>query len=247
VAVSRLLKKAEEHGIVRTTVISPPGAFIELEGLLKERFGLSQGVIAEAGRDAEEPVLSAIGSAATQLLETMLKSGDVIGISSWSASLLSMVDQMNPVRNVQKCAVVQVLGGIGNPSAEQHANHLATGLARLVHGEARFLPAPGVVGSTLMPKFALCISTLHLAKRSDFLTNMLTAEDLVGPEWAEWYRLSPEERWRYTSLLWHEYVAFGGDLDPEPDTRSPFFDPEEWRAIVAHGRSSLRDLRRSGI
>jgi DNA-binding transcriptional regulator LsrR (DeoR family) len=141
VAVSRLLKKAEEHGIVRTTVISPPGTFTELEGWLEERFGLSHVVLAAAGRDAEEPVLSAIGSAAAQLLETMLKSGDVIGISSWSASLLSMVDQMHPLRNVQKCTVVQMLGGIGNPSAEQHANQLVTRLARLAHGEARFLPA----------------------------------------------------------------------------------------------------------
>ncbi len=105
------------------------------------------GVIAEAARDTEEAVLNAIGSAAAQLVEATLKSGDVIGISSWSASLLSMVDQMHPVRNIQKCTVVQMLGGIGNPSAEQHANHLATRLARLVHGEARFLPAPGVVGS----------------------------------------------------------------------------------------------------
>ncbi len=148
VAVSRLLKKAEEYGIVRTTVISPPGAFAELEDLLEQRFGLNQAVIAEAAHDAEEAVLNAIGSAAAQLLETTLKSGDVIGVSSWSASLLSMVDQMHPVRKIQKCTVVQMLGGIGNPSAEKHANHLATRLARLVHGEARFLPAPGVVGST---------------------------------------------------------------------------------------------------
>ena len=147
VAVSRLLKKAEEYGIVRTTVISPPGAFTELEGLLEQRFGLNQVVIAEAAHDAEEAVLNAIGSAAAHLLETTLKSGDVIGISSWSASLLSMVDQMHPVRTIQKCTVVQMLGGIGNPAAEQHANHLATRLARLVHGDARFLPAPGVVGS----------------------------------------------------------------------------------------------------
>jgi DNA-binding transcriptional regulator LsrR (DeoR family) len=148
VAVSRLLKRAEGYGIVRTTVISPPGAFAELEGLLEQRFGLSQLVIAEAARDTEEAVLNAIGSAAAQLLESTLKSGEVIGISSWSASLLSMVDQMHPVRKVQKCTVVQMLGGIGNPSAEKHANHLATRLARLVNGDARFLPAPGVVGST---------------------------------------------------------------------------------------------------
>jgi DNA-binding transcriptional regulator LsrR (DeoR family) len=148
VAVSRLLKRAGEYGIVRTTVISPPGAFAELEGLLEQRFGLNQAVIAEAARDAEEAVLNAIGSAAALLLETTLKSGDVIGISSWSASLLSMVDQMHPVRKIQKCTVVQMLGGIGSPSAEKHANHLATRLARLVHGDARFLAAPGVVGST---------------------------------------------------------------------------------------------------
>src|ERR1700719_1360948 len=147
VAVSRLLKKAEEHGIVRTTVISPPGAFAELECLLEQRFGLSQAVIAEAARDAEEAVLNAIGSAAAQLVESSLKSGEVIGISSWSASLLSMVDQMHPIRKLQKCTVVQLLGGIGSPSAEKHANHLATRLARLVNGDARFLPAPGVVGS----------------------------------------------------------------------------------------------------
>ena len=35
VAVSRLLKKAEEHGIVRTTVVTPPGAFAELEEMLE--------------------------------------------------------------------------------------------------------------------------------------------------------------------------------------------------------------------
>src|SRR6201981_2118087 len=69
VAVSRLLKKAEEYGIVRTTVISPPGAFTELEGLLEQRFGLSQVVIAEAARDTEEAVLNAVGSARARLGE----------------------------------------------------------------------------------------------------------------------------------------------------------------------------------
>ena len=148
VAVSRLLKKAEEYGIVRTTVITPPGAFAESEGLLEEKFGLVQVVIAEASRDTEEAVIKAIGSAAAQLLESTLKTGEVIGISSWSASLLSMVDQMHPIRKIQNSTVVQMLGGIGNPSAEEHANHLATRLARLVHGDAHFLSAPGIVGST---------------------------------------------------------------------------------------------------
>ena len=73
VAVSRLLKRAEEYGIVRTTVISPPGAFAELEGLLEQRFGLSQMVIAEAARDTEEAVLNAIGSAAAPANQPIIR------------------------------------------------------------------------------------------------------------------------------------------------------------------------------
>jgi DNA-binding transcriptional regulator LsrR (DeoR family) len=155
VAVSRLLKKAEEHGIVRTTVVTPPGTFAELEELIEHRFGLSQVVIGEAASDSEEAVRAAIGSAAAQFLESTVRSGEVIGISSWSASLLSTVDQMHPIRKVENCLVVQMLGGIGSPSAEQHANHLAVRLARLVRGDARFLQVPGIVGSVSAAKVLL--------------------------------------------------------------------------------------------
>ncbi|HEY0792404.1 MAG TPA: sugar-binding transcriptional regulator [Chthoniobacterales bacterium] len=155
VTVSRLLKKAVEYGIVRTTVVTPPGAFAELEEMLEQRFGLEQVIVGEATRDSDEAVRAAIGSAAAQFLEATLKSGEVIGISSWSASLLSMVDQMHPLRKVDHCLVVQMLGGIGSPSAEQHANHLAIRLAHLVRGEARFLPVPGIVGSANAAKVLL--------------------------------------------------------------------------------------------
>jgi DNA-binding transcriptional regulator LsrR (DeoR family) len=155
VAVSRLLKKAEEYGIIRTTVVTPPGAFAELEETLEQRFGLSQVIVGEATSDSEEAVLAAIGSAAAEFLESTVRSGEVIGISSWSSSLLATVEQMHPIRKLENCVVVQLLGGIGSPSAEQHANHLAVRLARLVRGDARFLPVPGVVGSANVAKVLL--------------------------------------------------------------------------------------------
>lgn len=49
---------------------------------------------------------------------------------------------------------------------------------------------------------------------------------LVGPEWAAWYALTPQERWRESQKLWETYLAAGGPLDPEPDPQSPFFDPD---------------------
>jgi len=75
----------------------------------------------------------------------------------------------------------------------------------------------------------------------------ITAEELVGEEWAEWYRMTPEERWRATEQLWATYLALGGSLDPEPDSQSPFFDANEWRALSAHGRTGVHPLRGSGV
>ncbi len=74
-----------------------------------------------------------------------------------------------------------------------------------------------------------------------------TAEEIAGEEWAEWYRLTPQERFRESMKLWETYLALGGSLDPEPDTQSPFFDEEEWRENLADGGTGVRVLRRGGV
>jgi len=71
--------------------------------------------------------------------------------------------------------------------------------------------------------------------------------ELWDPEWTEWYRLTPMERWRESQKLWAFYLSVGGSLDSEPDSQSPFqFEPAP-RAALADGRPGLRVLRRSGI
>lgn len=45
----------------------------------------------------------------------------------------------------------------------------------------------------------------------------------VGDEWMEWYRMTPAERLQASGQLWEVYLAMGGNLDPEPDTQSPFY------------------------
>ena len=72
-------------------------------------------------------------------------------------------------------------------------------------------------------------------------------EHLAGEEWDEWRRLTPEERFLESMMLWETYLALGGSLEPEPDTQSPFFDPREWRENAAHGRPSVHLLRRRGV
>ncbi len=69
----------------------------------------------------------------------------------------------------------------------------------------------------------------------------------VFDEWEEWYRLTPLQRWEESQKLWPTYIALGGSLDPEPDSQSPFDDPETWRESAAHGRPGVRVLRRGGV
>jgi DNA-binding transcriptional regulator LsrR (DeoR family) len=145
--VSRLLTAAQREGIVRTTVMAPSGVYPELEEELERRYGLEDAVIADCAVDAPDQVLRDIGSAAATYLETTLRDDEVIGISSWSETLLRMVGSMQPLRRNGHGHVVQILGGIGNPTAEAHAIRLTQQLASLLKAEPHFLPAPGVTGS----------------------------------------------------------------------------------------------------
>ncbi|MFZ3572210.1 sugar-binding transcriptional regulator [Streptomyces sp. BH097] len=145
--VSRLLKKAQERGIVRITVTPPSGTHPELEDGLQERYGLKLALVVETAPDDERTLLGDLGAAAAYYLQTMLRSQFTVGISSWSASLLATVQAMQPVAGLKGVRIVQAVGGIGDPAAEGHASRMTGQLAQLVNGEAIYLQAPGVAGS----------------------------------------------------------------------------------------------------
>jgi DNA-binding transcriptional regulator LsrR (DeoR family) len=111
-------------------------------------YGLNEIIVAECYEDREEAILSAIGGAAAHYFEATLADGDVIGISSWSTSLLRMVDAIHPAKRSRAERVVQILGGIGDPSVQSHATHLTTRLSALTGAEPQLLPAQGVVSSS---------------------------------------------------------------------------------------------------
>ena len=71
--------------------------------------------------------------------------------------------------------------------------------------------------------------------------------DLEDEEWASWYRLTPQERWRETEKLWEFYLLVGGSLDAEPDSQSPFDLDRTPGPAPTDGRPGMRVIRRSGI
>lgn len=143
--VSRLLKRAVELGIVRTTVSVPPGVHTDLEEALEERYGLAEAVVVGVGDD--ELAERSLGAAAAVYLETTLIGGDTIGVSSWSATLLAAVEAMRPATARVADHVVQLVGGVGDPRVQVEASRLLSTFATATGAEPIFLPAPGLLGS----------------------------------------------------------------------------------------------------
>ncbi len=145
--VSRLLKRASMEGLVRISVDAPSGTFLDLEERLARRFDIAEFVIAECDEEREDRILSRIGEAAARYLDLTLQPGDSLGISSWSESLLRMVDNLGPGKRAPAFRVVQILGGMGNPGVQAHATSLTTRLARLTGAEPMLLATQGVTGT----------------------------------------------------------------------------------------------------
>ena len=146
--VSRLLKRAHDEQIVRIRIQSPPGIFSTLEAALQARYALKDVVVVDCDDADNEPqIVRNLGIAAAYYMQQTLKGGEIVGISSWSETLLAMVDAMDPLTQAGESQVVQILGGIGNPAAEVHATRLTTRLANLIGSKPQFLAAPGVVGT----------------------------------------------------------------------------------------------------
>ncbi len=141
--VSRMLKRAEAEGIVRTTVIPPPGTFADLETALRERYGLTEAIVIDCSEDRDGAIMARIGEAAAHFIEVTLQQDEIIGVSSWSQTILRMVDNIHPLKNGKAKYIVQILGGMGEASVQTHATQLTARLAKLTGGEPRLLLVQG--------------------------------------------------------------------------------------------------------
>ena len=143
--VSRLLKRAAETGIVRTIVAVSQGVHTDLEHALEQRYGLLEAVVVDVEGDELE-ILAGLGSAGASYLENTLTGGERLGISSWSRTLLAVVDRLRPLRVPGAETVVQLMGGMGLPAVQTQANRLLGELSELIGATPRFAPAPVLVG-----------------------------------------------------------------------------------------------------
>lgn len=179
--VSRLLKKAVDVGLVKTIVLVPPDVHTDLEQALEQEFGLLEAVVVDV--EGEEPdILRGLGSAGAHYLEATLTGGERIGISSWSQTLLSVLDRLRPFKVRGADTIVQLVGGVGVSSVQAEANRLLSELARLVGASPTFVPAPGLVGTEVIRQGLLADPAMDaVAHEWDSLTLALVGIGSLQP------------------------------------------------------------------
>ena len=143
--VSRLLDKAIKNKIVKVSVKNISGSFTNLEEEMCSKFNLTDCVISKSSSKNNRLLHNYLGEAAAFHLETIINNKDIIGISSWSETLLNAINAMHPLKNLIDIKVVQTLGGIGDSSATEHAVHLLSRFTELINAEKFYLPISGIV------------------------------------------------------------------------------------------------------
>jgi len=145
--VSRLLRRASDTGIVKTVVSSPAGVHTDLEEHLEQRYGLTEALVVDALSSEERNVAQNLAAAAAVYLESTLLGDEIVGISSWSATLLAAVTLLGRASSPVVTEVVHLVGGVGGPHVQIDANRLLATFASATGAAPIFLPAPGLLGS----------------------------------------------------------------------------------------------------
>lgn len=147
--ISRLLRRADDLGIVRRVVVPPPGVNSELEGRLEELYGLREAYVVDADGDDVGDVLRELSRATSHMLSRLTGTVGTLGFTSWSRSFRLMAENL-PALNVKVDKVVETLGDLGPPELQHEAAQATQALARATGARPVFLRAPGVAPDSAM-------------------------------------------------------------------------------------------------
>lgn len=133
--VSKLLKRAEEIGVVRIEVNSPLSGCVELEDKIKAQYNIENVFVIKSTNAGS---MASVGHAAGNYLSSHIQNGDVVGISR-GLSVSTAVDYVTPMQ-VDDVTVVPLVGGAGS-KLECQSNVIANNLAVTLSAKCEFLHA----------------------------------------------------------------------------------------------------------
>jgi len=175
--VSRLLQRAEAHGLVRTVLAVPEGLAPDLEEELESRYQVGEVHVVELA--PLDDIAGGLGHAAARYLSGLTLSGNVVGFTSWSRTLQEMAFSVRPAAKPLAGLVVEMLGDLGSPVLQHGAARATHAMAKALGAEPVFLRTPGVVASPELKAAAL--GGAHVRRTLDLLDSLDVAFIGVGP------------------------------------------------------------------
>ncbi|OMF05879.1 transcriptional regulator [Paenibacillus amylolyticus] len=141
--ISKMLQRAREEGIIEIVIHDDDYETSKLEKKLEDLFKLKQVLVVPTKDLNKELLSSAVGKAAAQFVQKLIKNGDRVGVS-WGNTLYHMVREF-PLEKKENVKIIPLVGGTGNSRNEMHSNQIAYELSKKMGVTCETLYAPAVV------------------------------------------------------------------------------------------------------
>lgn len=184
--ISRMLAEARESGIVDVRIQRPLQSDPELEGALKEQFGLKDIFVVVTSHRSGERLTRTLGSAGAQVLKRYLAPQKILGLA-WGTSISATVDAFEATE-AMSVKVVQLVGAMGARNLEYDGHDLVSRITEKLGGEAYYLNAPYLGQSAEIAQSLLetksIRETINVGKKTDVA---LLGIGTISPEYSSFY------------------------------------------------------------
>lgn len=147
--VSRGLAKAKRDGIVEIRIHDDPEGFEDLEADLEDTYDLEECIIVPSSSRTEN-TLESMARAVGELLERLLGSGEILGVS-WGETLKAIADSM-PVTKNGHVDVIPIIGAMGEVETGIYPNAIAASFAVKLGGDGYLVNTPAILDTTEMKR-----------------------------------------------------------------------------------------------
>lgn len=166
--IGRMLRRAQQEGIVEIRVRPHAGFAADLERQLVERFGIQRALISIDHKDSDKQREMLAGLVASYL-DRILVDGSLVAVGM--GRNVSAVSEHAMSATSRKCTFVSAIGGSYRGGETMNADHIARRLASRFGGESESLYAPALVADPEVRKAVLdndtVRHTLDKARRAD--------------------------------------------------------------------------------
>ncbi|MCC8181090.1 MAG: sugar-binding transcriptional regulator [Planctomycetes bacterium] len=225
--ISRILRQAEERGIVRVAVVDPMNDSANLEKALIEEFGLRDARVINTLGLSGNQLRVELGRTAAEYLIKILKPRDILGVA-WGSTTLEVAKQM-PNYPVEDMKVTSLFGCTYENVMDEGIFDMARIFARRLGARLYLLYTPVIVSSTAVRDVYLSENHTKLTMENIDLCNI--ALNGVGIFWRNsmlyQYGYIKEDKWRELAkrgavgnICSRYYDADGNPVDEELESRT---------------------------